>query len=255
MDAFDKSAVLTPQVLSFFLERLSATAAADAAALRPALDSARAGKLDDAVQALKGTGDDGLAAVFLKGLLSLSRSDLKGAEARFREALRMDSEFLPAAFYLGACLAAAGRDREAAGAWQTSLITESNAPFVYTLLGDALLRLRDVEQAIDVLTEARTLWPADAEVGVRLATALVRANKHADALKVLQPYLDAHPADQDWLFLAMRALYEARTAKRVIDTPEADKARFIKYADAYAAVKGPQQALVDQWRKLFEYPR
>jgi VWFA-related protein len=255
MDAFDKSAVLTPQVLSFFLERLSATAAADAAALRPALDSARAGKLDDAVQALKGTGDDGLAAVFLKGLLSLSRSDLKGAEARFREALRMDSEFLPAAFYLGACLAAAGRDREAAGAWQTSLITESNAPFVYTLLGDALLRLRDVEQAIDVLTEARTLWPTDAEVGVRLATALVRANKHADALKVLQPYLDAHPADQDWLFLAMRALYEARTAKRVIDTPEADKARFIKYADAYAAVKGPQQALVDQWRKSFEYPR
>src|SRR4030095_4169121 len=103
----------------------------------------------------------------------LSRSDLKGAEARFREALRMDSEFLPAAFYLGACLAAAGRDREAAGAWQTSLITESNAPFVYTLLGDALLRLRDVEQAIDVLTEARTLWPADEQVGVRLADALV----------------------------------------------------------------------------------
>jgi VWFA-related protein len=255
MDAFDKSAVLTPHVLSFFLERLSATAAADAAALRPALESARAGKLDAAVQALKGTGDDGLAAVFLKGLLFLSRSDLKGAEAQFREALRKDSEFLPAAFYLGACLAAAGRDRDAAGAWQTALITESNAPFVYTLLGDALLRLGNVEQAIDVLMEARTLWPADDEVGVRLATALVRANKHADALKVLQPYLDAHPADQDWLFLAIRALYETRSAKRVIDTADADKARFLKYADAYAAARGPQQALVDQWRKYFESPR
>ena len=255
MDAFDKSSVLTPQVLSFFLERLSATAAADAAALRPAIDSARAGKLDEAVQALSGTGDDRLAAVFLRGLVSLSSGDLKGAEARFDEALRKDPEFLPAAFYLGACYAAAGRDREAAGAWQTSLITESNAPFVYTLLGDALLRLRDVEQAIDVLTEARTLWPADNEVGVRLATALVRSNKPGEALKVLQPYLDAHPADHDWLFLAMRALYEARAAQRVIESADADRARFIKYAEAYAAAKGPQQALVDQWRKYFDGQR
>jgi tetratricopeptide (TPR) repeat protein len=255
MEAFDKSSVLTPQVLGFFLERLSAAAAADAAALRPALDSARAGKLEEAVQALKGTGDDRLAAVFLKGLLSLSSGDLKAAEARFSDALRIDSEFLPAAFYLGACLAAGGRDREAAGAWQTALITESNAPFVYTLLGDALLRLRDVEQAIDVLMEARTLWPADEQVGVRLATALVRGNKQADALKVLQPHLDAHPADQEWLFLALRALYEARAARRVLDTADADKARFLKYADAYAAAGGSQQALVDQWRKFFEVQR
>ena len=255
MEAFDKSSVLTPQVLGFFLERLSAAAAADAAALRPALDSARAGKLEEAVQALKGTGDDRLAAVFLKGLLSLSSGDLKAAEARFSDALRIDSAFLPAAFYLGACLAAGGRDREAAGAWQTALITESNAPFVYTLLGDALLRLRDVEQAIDVLMEARTLWPADEQVGVRLATALVRGNKQADALKVLQPHLDAHPADQEWLFLALRALYEARAARRVLDTADADKARFLKYADAYAAAGGSQQALVDQWRKFFEVQR
>ena len=94
----------------------------------------------------------------------------------------MDSEFFSAAFYLGACYAAGGKDREAAGAWQTSLITESNAPFVYTLLGDALLRLRDMDQAIDVLTEARTLWPADDEVTIRLGTALVMANKPAEAM-------------------------------------------------------------------------
>jgi tetratricopeptide (TPR) repeat protein len=251
MDAFDKSSVLTPEVLTFFLERFTASAAADAAALRPASDSARAGKLDEVLQALKGTRDDRLAAVFLKGLVSLSAGDLKAAEARFSDALKMDSEFLPAAFYLGACYAAGGRDREAAGAWQTALITESNAPFVYTLLGDALLRLRDTEQAIDVLTEARTLWPANDEVGVRLATALVGSGRHADAMKVLQPHLDAHPADQEWLFVAMRALYEARSAKRAVETPEADQARFLKYADAYAAANGPRQTLVDQWRKQF----
>lgn len=256
MDAFDKASVLTPQVVSFFLERLSAAAAADAPALRPAIDRAREGKLDEALQALKGGGEDRLAGVFLRGLVSLSSGDLKSAEARFSDALRMDAQFLPAAFYLGACYAAAGRDRDAAGAWQAALITESSAPFVYTLLGDALLRVRDVDQAIDVLTEARTLWPASDDVGVRLATALVRAAKYADVMKVVQPRLEALPAaDPEWLLLAMRALYETRTAKRAIDTPDADKARFVRYADAYAAARGPQQTLVDQWRKAFERPR
>ena len=252
MEAFDKSSVLTPQVLSFFLDRLTAGAAAEAADLRPAIASASAGKLDEALQALKGAADDRLAAVFLKGLVALSHGDLKTAEARFGDALKMDSEFLPAAFYLGACYASAGRDREAAGAWQTALITESNAPFVYTVLGDALLRLRDVEQAVDVLTEARTLWPANDDVGVRLATALIGAKKHAEAMKVVQPYLDAHPADPDWLLLAMRALYETRAANRSIESREADKSRFLKYAGSYTAANGPRQALVDQWRRSFE---
>src|SRR4029077_16458622 len=133
----------------------------------------------------------------------LSGGDLNAAAGKFRDALRMDPEFFSAAFYLGACYAAGGKDRDAAGAWQTSLITESNAPFVYTLLGDALLRLRDMDQAIDVLTEARTLWPADDQVALRLGTALVMANKPADAMKVLEPYLQAHPADQERLFLAL----------------------------------------------------
>jgi predicted Zn-dependent protease len=193
-----------------------------------------------------------LAVVFLKGLAALSSGDLRSAEARFSDALRADPQFLPAAFYLGACHAAAGRDREAARAWQTALITEPDAPFVYTLLGDALLRLRDIEPAIDVLTEARGLWPASDAVGLRLATALVAAARLADAMNVLEPYLDAHPTDPEWLFLALRALYDARMAKRGSALPEPDRARFLKYADAYAAAGGPQQALVDQWRTAFQ---
>ena len=255
IDTFDKSAVLTPQVVSFFLDRLSAAAAANAASVRPAIDSARAGRLDAAVLSLKEIGDDHLAAVFLRGLALLSGGDVNGAIGKFRDALRLDSEFLPAAFYLGACYAATGRDKEAAGAWQTSLITEASAPFVYTLLADALLRLRDIDQALDVLTEARTLWPQDDGVAARLGTALALAKRSADALKVLQPYLDAHPADHDVLLVAMRALHEARASGRAVESLEADKARFIKYADAYAAARGPHQPLVDQWRKFFEGQR
>lgn len=135
------------------------------------------------------------------------------------------------------------------------MITESNAPFVYTLLADALLRLRDTDQALDVLTEAWTLWPTDDAVTVRLGTALLLAKKSADAIKVLQPYLDAHPADHDVLLVMMRALYEARAAGRTIESVQADRTRFIEYADAYTAAKGPQQALVDQWRKYIENQR
>jgi len=252
IDAFDKSSVLGPQVVGFFLDRLSAAAASSAATVRPAVDSVRAGKFDEAMDALKSTPDDQLAAVFLKGLVLFHRGDLNGAAAKFRDALRMDSEFYSAAFYLGACYAAGGKDREAAGAWQTSLITESNASFVYTLLGDALLRLRDMDQAIDVLTEARTLWPNDDQVTLRLGTALVMANKPAEAMKVLDPYLTAHPADTDRLYLALRALYEARSSGRTLTSAEADRALFVRYADAYAAAKGPQLALVEQWRKVIE---
>ena len=252
IDAFDKSSVLTPQVVGFFLDRMSAAAATNAAAIRPAVESVRAGRFDEAMLALKDTRDDQLAAVFLKGIVLLSSGDLNGAAGKFRDALRMDSEFFSAAFYLGACYAAGGRDRDAAGAWQTSLITESNAPFVYTLLGDSLLRLRDMDQAIDVLSEARNLWPADDEVTIRLATALVMANKPADALKVLEPYLATHPADHERLFLALRALYEARSAGRSIGTPDSDRTLFVRYADAYAAAKGPQLALVGEWRKYID---
>ena len=181
-----------------------------------------------------------------------SVADLNAAAAKFRDALRMDSEFYSAAFYLGACYAAGGKDRDAAGAWQTSLITESTAPFVYTLLGDALLRLRDMDQALDILTEARALWPNDDEVTKRLGTALAMANKPVEALKVLEPYLAAHPTDHERLFLALRAIYEARAGGRTIKSADEDKALFHTFADAYAAAKGPQQALVDQWRKYID---
>ena len=129
------------------------------------------------------------------------------------------------------------------------MITESSAPFIYTLLGDALLRLRDVAQAIDVLSEASKLWPADDRVAERLATAFVMASKPADALRVLDPYLARHPDDHERLFLALRTLYEARAAGRNIGTPDEDRERFLRYAEAYAAAKGPQLPLVEEWKR------
>jgi hypothetical protein len=72
----------------------------------------------------------------------------------------------------------------------------------------------------------------------------------SDALKVLEPYLASHPADHERLFIALRALYDARVAGRAIAAPDEDRARFMQYADAYTRANGPQRALVDQWKQF-----
>ncbi len=153
-ERFDRASVLTPQVVGFFMERLNVGARGESNPA-PVVEHALAGRFDEALKSLS-TGSASVPASFLSGLALYSRGELEPAAARFREALRLDSEFFPAAFYLGSCYAAGGRDQEAVGAWQLALVTESEAPFIFTLLGDALLRLREVDQALVILNEAAT---------------------------------------------------------------------------------------------------
>jgi VWFA-related protein len=259
IEPFDRSQVLAPSVVSFFLDRMyTAGSAPPSSAVRELVDDAKAGRFDTLQQQLDrvdaATAQE-LAPTFLRGLSLLSLGDLEGAAGRFRESLRISSDFLPAAFYLGACYAAGNRDREAVGAWQTSLVTEDDAPFVYTLLGDALLRLNDSLPAVDILREAAGLWPDNDDVRVRLATAYTMAGQGRDALATFDPYFDRHPADHARLFIAMRLLYETATSGRAIETPEQDRARFARYAKAYASAGGPQEALVEQWLSYMQGSR
>jgi VWFA-related protein len=244
---FDRASVLTPQVVGFFMEKLNVGARGESNP-EPIVEYARAGRFDEAVKALS-TGATSMPASFLSGLALYSRGELEPAAARFRETLRLDSEFFPAAFYLGSCYAAGGRDQEAVGAWKLSLITESEAPFIFTLLGDALLRLREVDQALEILNEAASEWPDNEEVQVRIGTAFAMAGKRAEALLRLEPYLEKHPEDQERHFVALRTLYEARAAGKPVRSTNEDRELFARWATAYAAAKGPQEALVEQWQK------
>ena len=139
VDPFQRAAVLTPQVVGYFVDRMGTRG-------RPAvppevIDNVRAGRLDRALEAATGSGH-ALATAFMQGISLYSRGDFEAAAVKFREAFKIDSEFFAAAFYLGACYAANGRDRDASAAWQTSLVSETDAPFVYALLADSLLRQR-----------------------------------------------------------------------------------------------------------------
>jgi len=247
-ERFDRASVLTPQVIGFFIERLDVGARGEANPA-PIVEHARAGRFDEAIDSL-GTPGTSVPAAFLGGLSLYAKGELEPAAARFRETLRLDSEFFPAAFYLGSCYAAGGRDDQAVGAWQLALVTESDAPFIYTLLGDALLRLREVDQAFAILNDAASRWPDNDEVQVRIGAAMAMAGKRADALLKLEPYLEKHPDNQERLFFALRMLYEARSDRRPIRSTNEDRALFARWAAAYKATNGPQQALVDQWQKV-----
>ena len=250
IDRFDRAAVLAPPVVGFFIDRMNF--GPDGAAVAPALEHARAGRFEEAAEAVGGGGNRQVARAFLSGLSLYSKGDLNGAMNKFREALKLDSEFFVAAFYLGSCYAAGGKDREAAGAWRTSLVTESDAPFIYTLLADAFLRLKEANRALDILKEAAVLWPQDDQVQLRLGTALALAGRTDEALPVLDGYITRHPDDHERMFLVLQAIYQTRLAGRSLKSPAEDKALFDRYATMYAAAKGPQGGIVETWRKFIE---
>jgi VWFA-related protein len=250
IDNFDRADVLASRVVSFFVDRMNIVGQPQLpAGLASSIAAAKAGRFVELEQALR-TAPAHPATMFLAGIAQMSRGDLAMAEVNLKDALKASPEFFPAAFYLGAEYAATGRDAEAVEIWQTALITESGAPFVYTLLGDAMLRLHRTADAIGLLREAAILWPDVDEVTMRFGTALAQGGQSADALKVLDPYLEKHAADQDRLMLAMRLLYEAKSANRPIDSVENDRAKFNRYFAAYEKSNGPQLALARQWQAI-----
>ena len=106
------------------------------------------------------------------------------ATAWFQVALKSASDFLGAAFYIGACHAASGRDQEAVGAWQLSLLSEA-ADVVYPPLVDGLLRLGDGLNALTFIDEAPDAWKDDETRDERQATAEAMTGAYVPALEKL----------------------------------------------------------------------
>jgi tetratricopeptide (TPR) repeat protein len=164
------------------------------------------------------------------------------ADANFRTALRQSSDFMGAAFYLGATLAANGRDRDAVGAWQTALIGDVGAAGIYPVLIDGLLRLGESEQALEFLKEAEPTFADRDEYNRRLVQARALAARYADALPVAHSYLSRHPGDASMLFLVMHMIYEGHASGDLPDGA-AELARFSDYAAKYDALGGPEAAI------------
>jgi Flp pilus assembly protein TadD len=232
--AFDRNAVLQPALVNGLLDTIGARSPS----LKSAMTEARAGRYGPAaLEAL--TAGDQQAAAFLKGLDLYAKGQIDQAATQLNIAAGPRREFYPAALLLGACFAAGGKDRDAAGIWQMALGTEQRPPIAYTLLADARMRGGQPDAVVTVLKPAYTQRPTDDELGKRLAVAYMMTAAFGEALPILDDYLNRHPADPDALFAAVLAHYQvARTTGSELSS--ADRTKLLKYGKAY---KGPQEAL------------
>jgi VWFA-related protein len=240
---FDKAIAFEPDLLNALLAMVEQRSAG----LKPAVVEARAGRYDAAAREAFNTGDL-IAGAFLDAVGLFQKGELDEAVAQLQAAAGPRREFFPAAFFLGASFATAGRDRDAAATWQLALLgTEARPTVVYTLAADARLRTGQPQSAIDILKPAYDRDPTQDEIARRLATAYAMTNRHADGLTVLDAYLLRRPADQDMLFAAIAAQYELVRGGQVLSNIEREKVR--RYAAAY---QGPNRTLVDKYLQIMK---
>lgn len=242
---FSASTILTPAVVQPFLDGL-ADMHPPSPEVEAVIEKARAGAYE--APATPGSSpDDELNLAFVRGLGALSRGEHAQAAAWFQQTLKGASDFLGAAFYLGATHAVSGRDRDAIGAWQMALLSE-NPGAVYPVLVDALLRIGDGRQALEVLEEAPSAWEDDNARLRREAIALAMIGDFSAALPKLKDQLDnTKNDDQPLLFVALQVLFKMHQQDKSL-SPD-NLAKFRNYVERHQKLGGPDRALVETWRR------
>jgi Flp pilus assembly protein TadD len=239
--AFTRESVLAAPVVA----EMRTLAAGRSAVLADALTEAKAGRYGTAALEALTAGEQTVAA-FFKGLDFFVKGQLDQAATQFTTAAGPRREFFPAAFYLGACYAEAGRDRDAAGVWQLALsgagVAAAKPKLAYLLLADARLRARQASAVVDVLATV-TRGPADDDLTRRLATAYVVTGKYEQALDLLDGYVKRHRDDQAAAFGYVFAQYVVTTKEGAI-LSSAEQARIAGLAKAYT---GPDKTLLARY--------
>jgi VWFA-related protein len=238
--------VMAPAVLGVYLDQVSLRPDAASPAIGAWLDRARSGRSGE-IDVPDAEAGKGPVAAFLRGLSLLASRKLEPAATSFRRAMNLSDDFYPAMVYLGACYAAGGRDKEAAGAWRTALIKEGDAVSLHVLLADALLRQGQADLALAGIERARARWPYDETLHRRFALAALMAGHYVEGLDGVDRLVSAGVKDEPSLALALLVLYEAFEKGRPIQTAEQDRARMIRLSDGYKAQGGPSLALVETW--------
>lgn len=238
--AFDRKALLTPAAITSTLLAAESRPAGSKAAIK----EARSGDLGGAAMTALGDGDQALA-MFLKGLELYQGAQVDKAAMQFQNSMQAAPTFAPARLYFGAALAEANQHKEAAGLIQSAAMTPPNAGLAM-LAGEEWLKAGQPQLAITPLELAVQQPSADPRAKKLLGVSYVFAGRPADALTVLTPYLDSHPADSTAL---LAAIYSAYTGQLAGPSPTlaADRTNVAKWSKAYTAAKAPLQSLVAAW--------
>jgi len=239
---FKKEDVLTPDMLRVVYDALDKIhPAAKAATAR-----ARAGKIQGTALMALEAGDQA-AGSLLRGIELLMKGDLNPAANQFGVALRNAPDAPIASFFLGACYASAGRDKEAVSSWERARAAKLDLPVLQLVIADAWLRLGQPADALEPLRLALERQPQDDDIRRNLAIAQSHLGLHEQAYPTIVPYLERNPKDADALMIALHALYQIHIEGKTLGSAAEDKAKAAQYARAYAAANGPQQALVEKW--------
>lgn len=214
--------------------------------VKAATARARSGKIEGTAMMALEAGDQSAGSI-LRGIELLIKGDLNPAANQFGVAMRNAPDAPLASFFLGACYAAAGRDKEAVAAWERARAAQLPLPALQLVLADAWLRLGQPADALEPLRLALERQPQDDDIRRNLAVAQSHLGLHEQAYPTIVPYLDRNPKDADALMIALHALYQVRVEGKFLGSPEEDKTRAAAYARAYADAKGPQLALVEKW--------
>ena len=186
-------------------------------------------------------------SAFDQGVVFLAVGDFTKAELSFKKAIEPDVDSTAPLAFLAASFAAAGKDHEAASAWQTALVDGTDFPQIYAWLSDALLRTHDFGAARAILEEAAEKWPTDTRFTKPLAMLYGTFGRGREAVRTLERYLDDRQDDREAYFFAVQWLYTVHSGGAVVHTRAEDRKRAHEYAEAYAKARGPQAALVKQW--------
>lgn len=240
--AFNKDSVLSPEMLRAVYEVVDKTHPA----VKAATARARSGKLDGTAMMALDAGDQSAGSI-LRGLELFMKGQIDQAANQFSVALRNPPDIALASFYLGACYAAVGRDKEAVSAWERARAARLSLPGMPAVIADAWLRLGQPAQALDPLRAAMQDNPQNEGIRRALATAQSQLGLHEEAYATIGPYLGTHPNDPDALLIALSALYQVRMEGKTLGSADEHKARAAQYAKAYIAAKGEHQALVEKW--------
>ena len=248
---FAKSELLASGPLGLFTDRvLQAVPGAVPPALAAAVAEARAGRPEAALDKLAEAGREDARTSFVRGVSLHARGQHAAGLTQLQAALHESSELFPAAVYMGACYAALGKDLDAIGAWQTALVGEAGgSPVVYALLADALTRVKEPQQAVEILGEGLTAFPEDAGLRRRLALAHAAAGQRQEALPLLTAWVEQHPEDNEALMTTLAVLFDgfSREAAGAADT--AERARLVRFARAYVEGTGPNREIIGRWLK------
>ncbi len=185
---FKKEDVLTPEMLRATYEVIDK----NHPAVKAATARARSGKLEGTALMALEAGDQSAGSI-LRGIELFGKGDLNPAANQFGVALRNPPDAPIASFFLGACYAAAGRDKEAVAAWERARAANLQLPALQLVIADAWLRLGQPADALEPLRQALERQPQDDDIRRNLAIAQSYLGLHELAYPTIVPFLDRNP--------------------------------------------------------------